>query len=454
MFWPTPSPPDAFRQRRARLRQRMKARGIAVAALSSGWARVRNFEHNVYPFRAESHFLYLVGRPLEGAILVLREDSEVLYWTEPDPAAVVWNGPMPTLDELAEELELEVRSIDELSADSTTATLPPQDQETAEWLGALLDRDVIACSGAELEGADAALAEAMVELRLRHDEAALQQMRQAAQVTALAHQAGRAATRAGLREAVVRAAMEREIYAAGMVPAYHSIVTTHGQVLHEIRSDRVMSAGDLVLADVGAETPEGWAADVTRTWPVSERLSPSQRELYAVVLRAQQAAVELVRPGARFLHLHRAASFELGRGLVELGILRGDVEELYERGAIALFLPHGLGHLLGLDVHDMEDLGDLAGYGPGQRGTHPSEEALRLDRVLEPNMVVTIEPGFYRIPALLENRERVAPLADCIDWSRLDQYADVRGIRIEDDVLVTEHGCEVLTRDIPKTETS
>lgn len=451
-FWPSPSPPAAFRDRRSRLRTLLAARGVSSAAFGSGWARPRNFEHNVYPFRAESHFLYLVGHALEGAILVVGAEGEVLYVTEPDPAAVVWNGEQPTCEDLSQALEIEVRPLEELEPLAEVALLPPQDQETADWLGALLDREVTACSGPDVSGPDEQLAGAIVELRLRHDSAALAQMRQAALVTARAHEAGFGATHVGAREAWVRASMEREIIAAGMVPAYGSIVTTHGETLHEVRQHRVLEAGDLLLADVGAETPEGWAADVTRTWPVTGRFTSEQRDLYRAVLDAQLAAIEAVRPGARYLDVHRTAARLLGQGLVDLGILHGDVEELYARGAIALFFPHGVGHLLGLDVHDMEDLGDRAGYPSGhERSPHPGEDALRLDRVLEPDMVVTIEPGFYQNPALLRDRDRVAALADCVDWVCLERYRGVRGIRIEDDVRVTETGSEVLTQSIPKT---
>lgn len=451
--WPEPSAASVFQERRARLRAALERSGVPCAVFTSGWARPRNFEHNVYPFRAESHFLYLVGRQFEGAILELRGAREVLFVTEPPAASTLWNGPFPSLERLSKELALEVRAIEELDVDSSeVATLPPQDQESAEWLGALLDREVVACTGEEVGGLDALLADVMIELRLRHDEAAIEQMRQAAHVTAEAHRAGMLSTRAGAREAVVRAAMEQRIVALGMTPAYGSIVTVHGEVLHDTTHARVLGDGDLLLADVGAETPEGWAADVTRTWPVSGKFSGAQKDAYLAVLEAQRAAIAAVRPGVRYLDVHRAAGRSLGKSLVELGILRGDAEELHERGAVALFFPHGVGHLLGLDVHDMEDLGDRAGYAPGrERSTRPGDDALRLDRDLEPNMVVTIEPGFYQIPFLLSDRERLGTLADAVDWTRLERFSSVRGIRVEDDVRVTETGAEVLTGAIPKT---
>jgi Xaa-Pro aminopeptidase len=271
-------------------------------------------------------------------------------------------------------------------------------------------------------------------------------------VSDAAHRAGMRATRPGVREALVLSRMETEIVARGCSHAYGPIVTTHGEVLHDERHDRELSERGLLLADVGAETPEGWASDVTRTWPTNGRYTESQRAIYDVVLEAQRAAIAAVKPGVRYLDVHRTAGKALLAGLIALGIYRGELEELYARGAAALFFPHGVGHLIGLDVHDMEDLGDRAGYGPGRtRIASFGDRYLRLDRDLVPGMAVTIEPGFYRIPMLLEHPEEVGDLESALDRSALARYADVRGIRIEDDVLVTDAGAEVLTASIPKT---
>lgn len=435
-----------FATRRRRLQDRLAGSALIV----SGHARPRNFRANRYPFRAESHFLYLVGRPLEGAALYIDPQRVVLYAEPPDPTEALWSGPMPTLASLSRELEVEVRPIEELDAGPACAVLPPQDRETANWLEDIVNRPIDA-GGAELTDADAMLADAIIELRLRHDAAAIEQLRVAADVTGLAHLAGMRATRPGVRECVVRAAMEAAIIEQGMTTSYGSIVTVHGEVLHNERHDGELSAGDLLLADVGAETPEGWAGDVTRTWPVSGTFSGSQREVYAAVLAAQLEAIAAVRPGASFRDVHRIAGRVLVRGLTEIGLLRGDPHELYERGAAALFFPHGIGHLLGLDVHDMEDLGDRAGYAPGrERSTARGERFLRLDRELEPGMCVTIEPGYYRIPFILDDPREIGDLESAIDRGVLARLADVRGIRIEDDVLVTETGAEVLTSAIPK----
>jgi Xaa-Pro aminopeptidase len=421
------------------------------ALIVSGFSRPRNFAGNRYPFRAESHFLYLIGQSIEGAALLIGPDRAVLYAPEPDPEEELWTGPMPELEQLAEACGVEVASIDDIEVPEGALTLPAQDWDGALLRSELLGRDIDPASGPELEGESLELADALIELRLRHDDAAIDQLRQAARATHAAHQAGFLATRPGLREAAVRASMESAFAAWGYVPAYQPIVTVHGEVLHAMRSDGILMDGDLLLADVGAETPEGWAGDVTRTWPVNGKFSGTQRALYEVVLHAQQAALDTVRPGVRYLSVHRAAGLALVEGLVALEIFSGDPAELYELGAAALFFPHGVGHLLGLDVHDMEDLGDRAGYASGrQRSTAPGDRYLRLDRDLEPRMALTIEPGFYQIRRLLDRPEEVGALESFLRRDVLAQFADVRGIRIEDDVLVTETGAEVLSASIPK----
>lgn len=421
------------------------------AALGSGLARIRNFEANRFPFRAESHFLYFVGCHLEGALLSFVDGRATLYAPSPEPGEALWKE-VPDLDRLAEETGLEVRPLAEFEADDDVATLAPDDTESALWLEEVLGRVVDAGSASDPSETDVALAEAMIDVRLRHDPWAITQMRAAAEVTVQAHLAGMQATRSAQREAEVRAEMERVIGAHGLIPAYGSIVTTRGSILHHDRSDGVLTERSLLLADVGAESPEGWASDVTRTWPARGAFEPLQRELYQAVLDAQEHALAMLRPGVRFLDVHREAARTLTASLVQIGLFSGDVDSLLERDAAALFFPHGIGHLLGLDVHDMEDLGDRAGYAPSRaRSQRNAERFLRLDRDLEPGMVVTIEPGFYAIDALLDDDNRFGSLRESIDAQRLAQVRGaVSGIRIEDDVLITESGHEVLTRACPK----
>jgi Xaa-Pro aminopeptidase len=454
-MWPSRSPPAVFRARRERLWRSLHDES---ALLTAGRPRARNYPANTHPFRADSHFLYLVGRSIPEAALLLAEPEPKLYVPATVLADALWDGPTKSMEDLARELGIRVRPLSELGdwlriSGEEVATVPPNDDATATWLSTLLGRRIEARSGAKIEDGtpDAALADALISLRLVHDPAAVMQLRQAAAATALAHRAGMRATRHGIREAEVAAAMVAALVASGMGMSYDPIVTVHGEVLHNHSYDNVIGFGDLVLADVGAETPEGWAGDVTRVWPANGRFSPTQRALYQVVLEAQQAAIELVRPGVRYRLVHEAAARQLLVGLVDLGIMRGDVDGLLQYGAHALFFPHGVGHLLGVDVHDMEDLGDRAGY---QRGRQRSERFgdcyLRLDRDLAPGMAVTIEPGFYQVPAILNDVELTGPFERNLDRHELARFADVRGIRIEDDVLVTETGHEVLTSTIPK----
>jgi len=454
-MWPTRSPSTVFRARRARL---VDAFGPRAAVLCSGRPRVKNFPANVHPFRADSHFLYLVGRSIPDAALLLSDAEPTLFAQPPDPDGALWHGPSPGLDELGTELGIKVRPLQALeerlrAIKGEVATVSPNDDVTAAWLSPLIGKRVKARQGAQLrEGtADAALADALIALRLIHDEGAIAQMRQSAAATAIAHRAGMRATRQGIREAEIAAAMLGAMMTAGTRPSYEPIVTVHGEVLHAETYDNVIGANDLILADVGAETPEGWAADVTRVWPASGRFSLTQRALYQLVLQTQLAAIAMVRPGTRYRDSHETAARHMLAGLVDLGIFRGEVDGLFERGAHALFFPHGVGHLLGVDVHDMEDLGDRAGYQAGRtRPTRFGDRYLRLDRDLAPGMAVTIEPGFYHVPAILNDRQLTAPFDDDFDRAELEHFSDVRGIRIEDDVLVTNGEPEVLSAAIPK----
>ncbi|WP_317135089.1 aminopeptidase P family protein [Leptolyngbya sp. BL0902] len=419
---------DYLAQRRADLAQRCPY----PVLLWAGDPPSRNFPANTYPFRASSHFLYFAGRPLPGAALLLAEGKATLFMDEPAPSAALWHGPTPSPAAQAEGIGAQaVYPLADLLQQTVDAvTLPPD-------LTQVSDRAM-------------ALVQSLVDLRLRHDDWALAEMRFAAQVSVQAHRAGMAATRQSTTEAEVRAAIEQVMIAHQCPCAYNSIVTTHGEVLHNEHYHHPLQPGDLLLVDAGAETPQGWAADITRTWPVSGQFLSPQRDLYNVVLAAHDACIAAARPGVEYRDLHLLACRTLAAGLVDLGILRGQPDDLVERDIHALFFPHGVGHLLGLDVHDMEDLGDWAGYAPGrQRSSRFGLGYLRLDRPLAPRMVVTIEPGFYQVPGLLTPARQSGQYDDAVNWERLEDFASVRGIRIEDDVLITQEGCDVLTAALP-----
>ena len=425
--------------------------------LWSGVPVSRNFAANLYPFRASSHFLYFAGVPLQNAVIGLVSGQLTLFMDVPQPAAALWHGPSPSRAEIAAQIDAEAHyplsALSSWATDSATVLAPcaVSRQHQTELLGRTVCAPDASPQGqTERNYRDQALATAIVQLRLQHDQSALAQLQQAAQVTVKAHLRGMQATSRLSSEAEIRAEIESVVMAHQCTTAYASIVTVHGEILHNDSYPYPLQSGDLVLVDAGAETPSGWAADVTRTWPVSGTFSSSQRDIYDIVLAAHDACIAKVAPGVEFRDLHLLAALTIASGLVNLGILQGNPEALVERDAHALFFPHGLGHLLGLDVHDMEELGDLAGYAPGRRRCDRiGLRYLRLDRPLLPHMLVTIEPGFYQIPALLSDPELRHTYQDCVCWDRLAQFQDVRGIRIEDDVLVTPQGCQVLTSALP-----
>lgn len=372
-----------------------------------------------------------------------------LFMDESTPEEALWHGPMPSRAEIAAQMGADAAyPLNALTniADGV-ATVGVQDAATAA--AQLTDRGVVN------PARDRALADAIVTLRLRHDEAAIAEIRRAALVSIQAHRAGMAATQPGQTEAAVRAAMEAVILAQGMTTAYNSIVTVHGEVLHNEHYHHKLHSGDLLLADVGAEASTGWASDITRTWPVTGNFSSTQRDIYDVVLASHDAAIAALRPGIEYRDVHLLACQKLAAGLVDLGILRGDPASLVEQDVHALFFPHGVGHLLGLDVHDMEDLGDLAGYAAGRiRSDRFGLAFLRLDRPLQSGMIVTIEPGFYQVPGILQDPQKREQYGAWVNWDRLEQFHDVRGIRIEDDILVTETGRQVLTAALPSAATA
>ena len=442
----------ALQSRRAGLMRRFSGPTL----IASGMAQSRNFRANEYRFRASSHFLYFVGRSIEGAALLFNDGEVTLFTEPPNPDDALWHGPRPELATLRADLGLDAVKpsvvIDSaLQGIDNIATVPTEDARSAAWLSDKLGRMIAPSAGDALSAPDDALAEALVALRLIHDDAAIAQLRHAAKISAAAHIAGMKATSAGGSEYITMAAMVGHLRENGLDDAYGPIVTVAGEVLHSNAWTNRTRAGDLLLADVGGETAEGWAADITRTWPVSGTFSATQRAIYDVVLDAQHKSLDAAKPGRRYRDVHEAAKRAIVEGLVSLKIFSGDVDGLLERGAAALFFPHGIGHLLGLDVHDMEDLGDRAGYAAGrQRSAAFGDAFLRLDRDLEAGMAVTIEPGFYQVPGILDDPKYTDPIGADLNRSELDKFGDVRGIRIEDDVLITEDGHDILTSDVPK----
>lgn len=433
-------------------RQKLVSRYPGKVLLWAGDRLSRNFRANHYPFRASSHFLYFAGLSLPGAVLLLDGDRQILFFDLPTADDALWHGEFMPQDELQNQLEVErILPKSELSQYvAHAATIPLTDSFHRLEQAQILGRELAAPN--DLTRSDRQLAEAIIKLRLSHDEAALAEIQSAIQVSIEAHKLGMRAAQSANSEAIARSVIEGYFISNQMPCAYTSIVSTAGEVLHNEFSANALNSGDLLLVDAGAESLGGWASDLTRTYPVNGKFSPTQRDIYEIVLEAHDQAIAAVKPGIEFRDLHRLATKVITEGLLNIGLLKGNLDDLLTENIAATFFPHGLGHLLGLDVHDMEDLGDLGGYARGRKRSKEFGECfLRLDRPLQENMVITIEPGFYQVPAILGDRRNREPFKSMIHWDQLEKFQDVRGIRIEDDVQVTANGAKNLSADLMTT---
>ncbi len=448
-FAATTVPADVYRNRRRALATRL-SRPLAVFA---GHAPARNYASNPHEFRAGSTYLYFGGPPIEHAVLLIEPDSDgnagcTLLRPPPGPDDALWMGEAPTDADLAATAGLEVRRIADadalasLLAGRETPAVAPPCVETIERVRTL---GLAPPSDDELR--------AIIDLRLVKDKHELAAMRRSATVCMEAHRAALAATRPGVREADVMAAFMHVLHKHECRVSFSPIITVRGEVLHACGHHNLMREGQLLLCDAGAEEPGGYASDITRTWPVGGTWSQMQLDLYETVRRALDDAVEACRAGVRYRDVHDLAALRICEGLVEVGLLRGEPTSLRERTAHALFFPHGVGHLIGLDVHDMEDFGDLAGYAPGRsRRTEFGNRFLRLDRDLQAGMCVTIEPGIYFVPAVWRCSALVDPVKDAVNQPLVDELLAQRfgGIRIEHTICVREAGSpEVLSAALP-----
>ena len=425
--------PQTYRERRRRLSE---AVGGAEILLAGHRMLPRNYRDNHYPFRQDSSFLFFVGTNLAGAAAVIGAGGRTtLYLPTPGPSDALWLGELPPPEQIAAVAGADaVAAVEGLDLAAPRLTLP------------LTDPTVPVPEPSE------ALVSAVVDLRLCHAPEEIASLRRACATTCAGHRAAIEATRPGVVDTEVGALVDGAFALNGMVPSFPTITTARGEVLHGHARGEVLEAGQLMLVDAGAEEPGGCAGDVTRTFPVSGTFTPRQADIYDIVLAAADASIATVAPGARYRDVHLASCRVIAEGLAGLGLLHGEIDGLVERGAHAAFFPHGVGHLLGLDVHDMELYGDVAGYEPGRgRSDQFGLGFLRLDRDLRPGMAVTVEPGVYLVPAILRDTGLRARLGDAVDWERASSWLPFGGIRIEDDVLVTDHGHEVLTTNIPRS---
>ncbi len=425
--------PDRYAARRRRLSDAVDG---AEILLLGHRLLPRNYLDNHYPFRQDSSFLYFVGTNLPGVAAVIgAEGHTTLYLPTPGPSDALWLGELPPAEQIAAVAGADaVAAVEGLDLSAPRLTLP------------LTDPSVPAPEPSE------ALARAVIDLRLCHAPEEIASLRRACAVTAAGHRAAMEATCPGVFDHEVGALVDGVFALHGMAPSFPTIATARGEVLHGHARHEALEAGQLMLVDAGAEERGGCAGDVTRTFPVSGAFTPRQADIYDLVLAAADASIVACAPGVRYRDVHLASCRVIAAGLRDLGLLRGDPDGLVERGAHAAFFPHGVGHLLGLDVHDMELYGDVAGYEPGRsRSDQFGLGFLRLDRDLRPGMAVTIEPGIYFVPAILRDPDLRDRLGDSVAWDVAASWLPFGGVRIEDDVLITTDGHEILTSGIPRT---
>ncbi len=441
---------DTYRRRRRLLRETLDAGAIL---LGGNLDAPRNYTANIYPFRQDSSFLYYTGVDHPGhALLLLPDGEEILYGPPGHPDDVIWSGPLPGTADHAKDAGVgrhaDMAELPAALSGHEVHYLPPYRGDNrlrlAAWLGRTPD---------EIDaGASAELTAAVVAQREIKSDDEIAEIERAVAVSALMYRIAFHNAKPGLKEAQIMGAMLGVALAHDMQPSFPPIVTVHGEVLHNESYPGTLEEGRLLLVDSGVESAGGYCSDITRTLPVGGAFSPKQREVYEVVLAAQAAAFDAARPGATNRDVHLAAARATAVGLGALGLMRGDADEAVAAGAHALFFPHGIGHMLGLDVHDMEDLGDAVGYDPGvARSGQFGLNYLRLARELKPGFVVTIEPGIYFIPALIDRWAGEKRHEDFIDYAAVAKYRDFGGIRVEDDLLIDDGGHRVLGPPIPKT---
>lgn len=447
--------PQTYRCRRDRLTSRFQT-GLLLFLGHPDAAR--NYADNPYPFRQDSSFLYYWGlaEPDMAALIDVETGEQILFgddWTVED---IVWRGPQPTVAERAAASGITrvkpLRDLAVLLAEARKSGrqihyLPPYRAELDLKFEALLEipaREVRSRASVEL-------IKAVVDQRARKSREEIDEIEGALEISRDMQILAMRMSRPGALEREVVGAVTGLVESRGGQLAFPIIFSVHGETLHNHSHGNRMKEGDLIVHDSGAESASGYASDLTRTIPVGGRFSSLQREMYGAVQRAQQAALDAIRPGILFRDVHLLACRSLAESLKEVGCLRGKPEDIVSAGAHALFFPCGLGHMMGLDVHDMEGLGEsFVGYDDTvSRSSQFGLRSLRMGRALEPGFVLTVEPGIYLIPELIDQWRAEGKCREFIDYDRVDRIRNFGGIRIEDDIEVTEEGCRVLGPPVP-----
>lgn len=416
-----------------------------------------NYEDNAFRYRQDSSFLYYFGISNAGlsAIIDIDEDREIIFGDELSIDMIVWTGILPTLH--AQALEVGVSDtrpalevVDYLKkaqeGNRTIHYLPPYRPEhrikLLEWLSLPLND----------QKGSIPFIRAIVKQRNHKGAEEIAEIEKACNVTSDMHIAAIKFLRPGMYEYEVRAEIERVAMMNGMELSFPTIATKNGQTLHNHSYNHKVESGDLFLIDAGAETSMGYAGDMSSTFPADKKFTTKQREVYEIQNAMHLESVKALRPGIPYMEVYELSARVMVEGMKQLGLMKGNTEDAVREGAHALFYPHGLGHMMGLDVHDMENLGEIwVGYDGKPKSTQFGRKSQRLAIPLEPGFVHTVEPGIYFIPELIDLWRGQGKFTDFINYDKVEEYRHFGGIRNEEDYLITETGARRLGKKIPLT---
>lgn len=446
---------DIYVARRQALKQKV---GSGLILLLGNEDVGMSFHNNTYKFRQDSTFLYYVGidKPALTFVLDIDNDKEILFGDELTIDDIVWTGPQEPLHSFAAKTGVaHVQPTADIASVLSHAKskgqqihfLPPyRDEHTLklqEWLS---------FSPKEIPvKASVSLIKSIVSMRAHKQPEEIAEIEKAIDVSADMHEAYMRLTKDGMIEKDVAGVLEGIALSKAGGLSYPVILTVNGETLHIHAQNKAMHDGQLALCDAGAESELHYAGDLTRTIPVNGKFSDVQKEMYNTVLQAQYAAIDACKSGVLFKDIHALAGEKLLEGLKNVGIVKGDVKDAVAHDVHTLFFQCGLGHMMGLDVHDMENLGEqYVGYTDTMKKTMTfGWKSLRLGRALEPGFVVTIEPGLYFIPTLIDQWKAENKLSQFVNYTELEKFRHFSGIRIEDDILITENGNRILGNKMP-----
>ncbi len=438
---------ETYIRRRNTLRGRIKE-GIII--LPGNNEAPKNYFDNAYDFRQDSTFLYFFGLNLAGLTGIIDVDNnrDILFGTDVSVDDIIWMGPQPTVQELGAQVGVEHTEQTAKLADYVKKAirqgrrihyLLPYRSDTALQLSALTG----IAPECHKEYFSTDLNIAVAAIREVKDEEEIAELENAFKTGYLMQTRAMKAAKAGVTEREIAGIINGTACQYGEGLSFHSIVTQHGETLHNHSHDGVLENGKLLLVDIGSENANNYCSDHTRTYPVSGRFTQKQKEIYNIVLSAHNHVFEVAAPG-RYMDVHNAALKRIAEGLIALGLMKSNADEAVAAGAVWMFMPHGLGHGIGLDVHDCENMGER-GIGDFSALAARADEIdtciMRNNWRLRAGTVMSNEPGIYFVPALIEKWKRERRCMEFINYDRLADYYDFGGIRIEDDVLITETGC-------------